>query len=70
VVNPSGVSTPTVGWKQAPVSTVAPIFGVISDIVFYVLHLEIHILIYIYSQKCEMVNNFSVRMSVQCFDNN
>jgi hypothetical protein len=31
VVNPSGVATPTVGWKRAPLSAVAPTSGVISD---------------------------------------
>jgi hypothetical protein len=31
VVNPSGVATPMVGWKRAPLSTVVPIPEVISD---------------------------------------
>jgi hypothetical protein len=31
VVNPSGVATPTVGWKRAPLSVVAPTSEVISD---------------------------------------
>jgi hypothetical protein len=31
VVNPLGVAEPTVGWKRAPLSVVAPISGVISD---------------------------------------
>jgi hypothetical protein len=51
VVNPLGVAEPTVGWKRAPLSVVAPTSGVISDKYFYVLHLEIHILIYIYTHS-------------------
>jgi hypothetical protein len=31
VVNVVGVATPTVGWKRAPLSAVAPIAEVISD---------------------------------------
>ena len=31
VVNPLGVPEPTVGWKRAPLSVVAPTSGVISD---------------------------------------
>jgi hypothetical protein len=31
VVNPLGVAEPTVGWKRAPLSVVAPTSGVISD---------------------------------------
>ena len=31
VVNPLGVTEPTVGWKRAPLSVVAPISEVISD---------------------------------------
>jgi hypothetical protein len=31
VVNPLGVATPTVGWKRAPLSAVAPTSEVISD---------------------------------------
>jgi hypothetical protein len=31
VVNPLGVATPTVGWKRAPLSVVAPTSGGISD---------------------------------------
>jgi hypothetical protein len=51
VVNPLGVAEPTVGWKRAPLSVVVPTSGVISDKYFYVLHLEIHILIYIYTHS-------------------
>jgi hypothetical protein len=31
VVNPVGVATPTVGWKRAPLSAVAPIAVVTYD---------------------------------------
>jgi hypothetical protein len=31
VVNLSGVAMPTIGWKRAPLSAVAPTYGVISD---------------------------------------
>ena len=49
VVNPLGVAEPTVGWKQAPLSVVATTSGVISDKCFiYILHLEIHRLVYAY----------------------
>ena len=51
VVNPFRVVEPTVGWKRAPLSVVVPTLGVISDKYFYVLHLEIHILIYIYTHS-------------------
>ena len=44
VVNPVGVATPTVGWKRAPLSAVAPIAEVILIRIFLILHLEIYIL--------------------------
>jgi hypothetical protein len=51
VVNPLGVAEPTVGWKRVLLSVVVPTSGVISDKYFHVLHLEIYILIYIYTHS-------------------
>jgi hypothetical protein len=56
VVNPLGVIEPTIGWKRAPLSAIAIIFGVISNKCFtscilkcilafmIILHLEIYML--------------------------
>jgi hypothetical protein len=48
VVNPSGVTEPTVGWKRAPLSVVAPTSEVISDKCFTYCILKFIDCIYIY----------------------
>jgi hypothetical protein len=44
VVNPLGVTTPTVGWKRAPLSAVASITEVFSDKCFSPIAFEIYML--------------------------
>jgi hypothetical protein len=48
VVNPLGVTTPTVGWKRAPLSAVASIAEVISDKCFAYIAFEIYMLSYMF----------------------
>jgi hypothetical protein len=55
VVNPLGVTTPTVGWKRAPLSAVASIAEVISDKCFAYIALKF-ICCHICSWTCGIVN--------------
>jgi hypothetical protein len=56
VVNPLGVTTPTVGWKRAPLSAVASVAEVFLISVFLILHFEIymltHMLMDLWNCKC------------------
>ena len=55
MVNPVGVTTPTVGWKRAPLSAVASIAEVISDKCFVYISLKF-ICCHICSWTCGIVN--------------
>ena len=55
VVNPLGVTTPTVGWKRAPLSAVASIAEVFLISVLLILHLKF-ICCHICSWTCGIVN--------------
>ena len=67
MVNPIRIVEPTVGWKRAPLSAVALTSGVISDKCFTSCILKIHMLTYMLINY-EIVNDYSIRLSVQCFD--
>ena len=52
MVHPSGVATPMVGWKRAPLSAVASIAEVISDKCFSYIAFEIYMLSHMFIDLC------------------
>jgi hypothetical protein len=52
VVNPLGVTTPTVGWKRAPLSAVASIAEVILISILLILHFDIYMLSHMLIDLC------------------
>jgi hypothetical protein len=64
VVNPFGVTEPTIGWKRAPLSEVAT--HLVFLISVYILYLELNT--WTHAHVCTLINGLCIELFAWCFD--